>query len=405
MWFSLESYFLPQCYSETLRRKLYLSPTTRQDEMGVIWRTLSHARQPQLGISRLLSQTTRQYHLRVSSNTRWRLRSSTSRFAWTFLFAGISLYAFFEYFAVEDDHGKKFQPYFISEKEFYSRSSSIFKLKSQQEVDWSKQWQNGLWSVEIKQPQLQIAREYTPLPAEIGQHVNGIPTLAPGHQDQGTLEFWIRREPHGEVSNYLHSLELSDLVQVRGPKSKTAIPEAQEFLFIAGGTGISPAIQLAHALLAKCGGPNDLPKVSILWANRNRQDCLGGVSDSIMEASLSLISRLFTSTHAVPVNSKKAYLVTRLDSLKKAFNGKLQVDYYVDEESTRIRKHDILSRLEADRGGMVNASKRVVMVCGPDGFVAHFAGHKRWSNGQQTQGEITGVLQDAGQMGWDVIKL
>ena len=373
--------------------------------MCVTWRCFNHARQLRLAKPRLLPQTKKQRRSRVSSDTQWRLKSSTGRFAWAFLFAGISLYAFYEYFPVEDDQGKKFRPYFINEKRFSSISSSIFKLKSQQKADWSNQWQNGLWSVEIKQPQLQIAREYTPLPAELRQHVDGVSTLAPAHQDQDILEFWIRRESHGEVSNYLHNLESNDLVQVRGPKSQIAIPEAQEFLFIAGGTGISPAIQLAHALLAKYERSNDLPKVSILWANRNRQDCLGGVSDGTTDKPLGFMSKLFTPTRAIPVNSKSAYLVTRLDSLKKAFNGKLQVDYYVDEEDIRINKHDILLHLKANSDSTVNASKRVVMVCGPDGFVAHFAGPKRWSNGQQVQGDITGVLQDAGKLGWDVIKL
>ncbi|KAM7184202.1 hypothetical protein V8F33_013134 [Rhypophila sp. PSN 637] len=147
-----------------------------------------------------------------------------------------------------------------------------------------KAWDYGLWSVEFKQPQLQVAREYTPLPSPYGQEEEDL--------EAGRLRFLIRRMEGGEVSSYLAGLKVGDVVELRGPhfgfdvrrrlgqlEDPAAEGENRKVVFLAGGTGIAPALQVVRALLDG-NGRGGKPEVRIVWANRHRADCVGceGVS-------------------------------------------------------------------------------------------------------------------------------
>jgi cytochrome-b5 reductase len=59
-----------------------------------------------------------------------------------------------------------------------------------------------IWSVFIKDDDIQVERPYTPL-------------FPP--DDDGRLTFWIKRYPHGEVGQWLHSKGVGDIVHLRGP--------------------------------------------------------------------------------------------------------------------------------------------------------------------------------------------
>lgn len=59
-----------------------------------------------------------------------------------------------------------------------------------------------IWSVFIKDDDIQVERPYTPL--------QGIDEL-------GRLLFWIKKYPNGEVGRWLHSKAVGDQVELRGP--------------------------------------------------------------------------------------------------------------------------------------------------------------------------------------------
>lgn len=136
---------------------------------------------------------------------------------------------------------------------------------------------HGLWSVEVKQPQLQIARNYTPLP----------PPPADGDQQQQQqqlqLQFYVRRYTGGEVSSYLSRLAHGDQIEIRGPHLGFDLAQRvgagektttrRKVVFLAGGTGVAPALQAAAVLLRQA---DDVAvDVDVLWANRGGADCAG----------------------------------------------------------------------------------------------------------------------------------
>ncbi|MCJ1435119.1 mitochondrial peripheral inner membrane protein [Xylographa pallens] len=307
-----------------------------------------------------------------------------------------------------------FKSFTLESKERVSSTSSIFTLSPTSKVIDSKTydeaWQKGVWSVQIKQPQLQIARAYTPLP----------PLPPPGNDNgsrtTGKLSFLIRQDPKGEVSGYLHSLPQGATIDLRGPQVEYRVPDdVTEVLFLAGGTGIAPALQVAHTLYNTRKGRGVPPKMHILWANRRREDCEGGVNDTPYRSSsrLNAWSNIFapkveSSVKSTPVEqSNPSPMVLRLESLKKSQSDLVSVEYFVDEEQTRISE----AMLKVALRNSVTTSERsphgrkLILVSGPDGFIEHFAGSKAWQNGKEVQGPLKGLLSQIDHSGWEIWKL
>ncbi|KAJ5279926.1 hypothetical protein N7478_005298 [Penicillium angulare] len=169
-----------------------------------------------------------------------------------------------------------FTKYSLVSREPVSTTSSLFTLRprypsgSNYDV-YEEAWKIGVWSVMFKQPQLQIGRDYTPLPTTAAT------TLTVDEENEGYLRFFIRKDPFGEVSRYLHNLTIGADIEMRGPQFECIIPEeTQEIIFIAGGTGIAPALQAGYSLLNNKEQESPKPKIHILWANRLKEDCIGG---------------------------------------------------------------------------------------------------------------------------------
>jgi len=192
--------------------------------------------------------------------------------------------------------------------------------------------------VQIKQPQLQIARSYTPLPS----------SGTGGGGDDGALRFLVKREPGGEMTGYLFSLGVEDKVFLRGPTVEYIFPpvgEVDKTLFIAGGTGIAPALQLAANSLA--------PETEIFWAVRRRAETEGAMAEEV-------------------------------ERLVQKIKGKVSVRVFVDAEGG-IRIQDV------ERG--IEGRKVAVVVSGPEGFIKWVAGEKVWRGGREEQGELGGIVR------------
>ena len=304
-----------------------------------------------------------------------------------------------DYTSPETLNQEAFTSFTLQSKEPVSSTASIFTLlpgtsrrRKDRDDPYEELWKESLWSVQAKQPQLQIARDYTPLPPSI------IPNSS--SSDRAALRILIRHEVNGEMSKYLNRLPLGTKVDLRGPRKhfdleKDQFPES--VIFCAGGTGIAPALQCAYAFLSSRDA-EDPPRMHILWASRRREDCEGGVSDTIKSPGwLGFRSQ----SQAEPVSSdseitKKSAIVEELEALKKLFAGRLTVDYFVDESNSFIGKEELQMSpaLNASHGSkeLVPRSAPLVLVSGPDGFTAHLAGPKGVWHGKEVQGPLGGLL-------------
>lgn len=281
----------------------------------------------------------------------------------------------------------RFTPFTIVSRQEASPTSIILTLRpdvSTLKTDpYLKCWEKGTWSVEAKQPLLQIARSYTPLPPD--------ETTA-----LGDLRFLIRREHKGEMSGYLHALQPGAKIQLRGPHPEFNLPEmVTDVVFLAGGTGIAPALQIVYTLL-EFRRAEDRPRIRVVWANRRREDCVGGISSAI-EARKSPPKEV-------------GIVVKEIQRLQQRYPEHLQVEYLVDEEGIFLDQNRLsrLTKSESEvKFGPVTTriDSRLLFVSGPEGFVNHFAGPKEWQDGKQVQGGLGGILGRMRLRDWKVSKL
>jgi ferredoxin-NADP reductase len=271
----------------------------------------------------------------------------------------------------------RFTPFTVVKRDIVSPTSVILTVRrfaNGTEDPYREMWERGIWSVEVKQPELQIARSYTPLPP-----------IQPVEYSE--LRLLIRKEHKGEVSGYVHNLGLGSKIELRGPHPGFDIPEnVAEVVFLAGGTGIAPALQAAYTTLEK---RDTQARVRIVWSNRRREDCEGGGQ---------------TNSMGWKAEEETGLIVQELEYLQKKHPGQLTVEYLVDEEKTFLTPKKISQALKARGKSSVEGTK-LLFVSGPEGFVNHFAGPKRWDGGKEVQGEVTGVIGKMGLRDWIVWKL
>lgn len=143
----------------------------------------------------------------------------------------------------------------------------------------------------------------------VGQHIyltariNGEPVVRPytpvtsdddlGHMDLVVKIYYKNVHPRfpdgGKMTQYLDELKIGDYMDVRGPngllvyngrgefairpdkKSEPAIKKAKRVGMIAGGTGITPMLQLITQVLKD---PEDKTQLNLLFANQSEKDIL-----------------------------------------------------------------------------------------------------------------------------------
>ncbi|KAG6869292.1 hypothetical protein C0993_000045 [Termitomyces sp. T159_Od127] len=106
------------------------------------------------------------------------------------------------------------------------------------ESDSSRATFAPIWSVYIKDDDIQVERPYTPLE---------------GVDEGGRMLFWVKKYPKGEVGRWLHSKTPGETVELRGPLMTWPwrANEWDEIVMISGGTGITPFYQLFHSVISR----------------------------------------------------------------------------------------------------------------------------------------------------------
>lgn len=144
-------------------------------------------------------------------------------------------------------------------------------------------------------------RSYTPVSHELGKVSFCIKVYKPNPP----------KFPNGgKVSQHLDSLKIGDTMNIKGPKghlhylgmgnftirhvkNPTEVRHAKEIGMIAGGTGITPMLQVLHAIFEN---PADRTKCKLLYANQSMHQCdvLNGSDEScrcvLISSSLSFFS-------------------------------------------------------------------------------------------------------------------
>jgi cytochrome-b5 reductase len=242
---------------------------------------------------------------------------------------------------------------------------------------YKEYWEKGTWSLQVKQPELQIARSYTPLPP-----VSDSPSTE--------LRFLIRKEYKGEVSSYLDSLRVGSQVDVRGPYTGIDLPaDLKKVVFLAGGTGIAPALQVAYTLLERGDAK---ASVHILWANRKRDDCEGATNPRGGQNNLS--------------QPPTGQIVQEIRNLQRRYPDRLTVDYIVDEEGSFVDEKKVTQLIKLQDSAVVTGDivSKWIFVSGPEGFVNYLAGPRQWDGGKEGQGALGGLLGRMKLSEWKVWK-
>ncbi|KAJ3523528.1 hypothetical protein NM208_g12413 [Fusarium decemcellulare] len=317
-----------------------------------------------------------------------------------------------------------FVPYAITAREAISPTSFVITIVPQTPnpslpyiSNDAARWRHPLWSVEFKQPEVQISRHYTPLPPLAGEN-----------PADGTLRFYIRAVGDGEMSNYLTRRQVGEDVFLRGPHVGFELAERlgqhSRLVFLAGGTGVVPGMQAAKAVLEA----NRDARVDLLWAVRKREE----VQNSGPPKQSSWKFWAGKKPSALGLDTVNPSPVTkRLQDLKATYGERLRIQVVVDEEGTQFQERDIEKAILAspgpptsssygcrfhdqlmhvhasefalpeargcvcERSSHIKPGKNLFIVSGPDGFIERYAGPKIWLGGQQTQGPIGGM---AGQI-------
>jgi len=91
--------------------------------------------------------------------------------------------------------------------------------------------------------------------------------------DLGHFDLVIKVYPQGKMSRYIDAMKIGDVIDVKGPKGQFIYQPGMKRAFgmLAGGTGITPMLQVIQAILKN---PADRTQVSLIFANVTEEDIL-----------------------------------------------------------------------------------------------------------------------------------
>ncbi|ATZ52052.1 Bccbr1 [Botrytis cinerea B05.10] len=106
----------------------------------------------------------------------------------------------------------------------------------------------------------EIVRSYTPVS---------------GDHQPGYFDLLIKSYPTGNISKHMASLTVGQTIKVRGPKGAMVYTPnmVRHFGMIAGGTGITPMLQVIRAVI-RGRAAGDKTEVDLIFANVNPEDIL-----------------------------------------------------------------------------------------------------------------------------------
>ncbi|EFQ24978.1 oxidoreductase FAD-binding domain-containing protein [Colletotrichum graminicola] len=158
-----------------------------------------------------------------------------------------------------------FQEFELKEKTIISHNVAIyrFKLPSEKSVLGLPIGQHISIGANCPQPDgttKEIVRSYTPIS---------------GDHQPGYFDLLIKSYPTGNISKHMASMKVGQTLKVKGPKGAFVYTPnmVRHFGMIAGGTGITPMLQIIRAVIR--GRPTgDRTEIDLIFANVTVQDIL-----------------------------------------------------------------------------------------------------------------------------------
>ncbi|KAL1706681.1 hypothetical protein EV121DRAFT_278617 [Schizophyllum commune] len=244
-----------------------------------------------------------------------------------------------------------------------------------------------IWSVFIKDDDIQVERPYTPLY---------------GLERDGKMSFWIKKYPKGEVGRWLHGKSEGDRIEIRGPLTTWPWKDDawDEVIMISGGTGITPFVQLWSTVISSERSLNT--HFTLLHSSPSSDELppaeiLSPLASYAAEHPERFNFRLFVDQDAkalpyLPPSSATPAL-GRID--------KLAVEKAVNPNQTGVtwwKQPFTSSKSSAEK-----PQRRVLfLVCGPEPMIGALAG----PYGRNfSQGPVGGVLKELGYGSDQVYKL
>ncbi|KAK6341170.1 NADH-cytochrome b5 reductase [Orbilia brochopaga] len=104
----------------------------------------------------------------------------------------------------------------------------------------------------------EIMRSYTPISSDL---------------NRGYFELLIKTYPTGNISKFIGEMKIGQTIKVKGPKGQMVYTPnmVRHFGMIAGGTGITPMLQIVKAILRN---PDDKTVIDLIFANVHEDDIL-----------------------------------------------------------------------------------------------------------------------------------
>jgi len=212
-----------------------------------------------------------------------------------------------------------------------------------------------------------LTRAFIGAEKEDGTRRPVIRPYTPSHVTAGFLEMVVKVYPEGKMSKHIGDLKVGETLDFKGPIMKLAITpnEFESVGLVAGGTGITPMLQVAERILED---PLDKTKVTLVFANVSESDIL---------------------------------LKPKIDEMALKHPDQFSVTYVLDKPPADWSGSSgyITKELLAEKLPPPSALAKV-LICGPPPMVEMIAGKPKG----REQGELAGQLLELGYTAEQVFK-
>ncbi|MCJ1464192.1 NADH-cytochrome b5 reductase [Pseudocyphellaria aurata] len=160
-----------------------------------------------------------------------------------------------------------YQEFNLREKTILSHNVAIYRFNLPKSTDILGlpigQHMSVAATLQVEGQPKEVVRSYTPISSD---------------ENPGYFDLLIKSYPTGNISKHMASLKIGQPLKVKGPKGAMVYTPGlvKRFGMIAGGTGITPMLQIIRAIVRgrpRSGG-NDNTEVDLIFANVNKEDIL-----------------------------------------------------------------------------------------------------------------------------------